>query len=88
MRICRAKLASLVGADSDHADMDATSIKGCPSIHDYQSATLVAWYTTKTWAHDGFAQFAKSNSSRRQQVDVGHGIPDTKNGESFQKAPV
>ena len=92
MRICRAKLASLVGADTDHDDiwMQRVYIEGCPSIYDYQSAALVAWHTNKMWAHDGFAQFASesSNSSLRQSVKVGHGIPDRINAGSFQKASV
>ena len=46
MRICRVKLAFLVGADSDH-NMDATGMDGYPSIHDdHFHATLVACQQT------------------------------------------
>ena len=39
--MCRAKLTSLVGADSDHV-MDTSGIEGYPSLHDhYQFAILV-----------------------------------------------
>ena len=42
MRMCKAKLTSLVGADSDRK-MDEKSIEGYSSIHDYcYDATLVA----------------------------------------------
>ena len=65
--MCRAKLTSLVGADSDHV-MDTSGIEGYPSVHDgYQFAILVLC-AKRPRLYNVYAQFTPSNWPLQQQV--------------------
>ena len=58
--MCRAKLTSLVGADSDHV-MNTYGIEGYPSVHDgYQFAILVLCANVAC-PYNVYAQFTPSN---------------------------
>ena len=46
-RMCKAKLTSLVGADSDH-EMDATDIKRYPSTCMMEAIDLQHWHCVPT----------------------------------------
>ena len=58
--MCRAKLTSLVGADSDHV-IDTPGIEKHPSVHDgYQFAILVLC-ANGACLYNVYAQFTSSN---------------------------
>ena len=58
--MCRAKLTSLVGADSNHV-MDTSGIEKYPSLHDGDQFAILVLCANGACPYNAYAQFTPSN---------------------------